>query len=142
MAAKIVSEENYTELPFVGVKVSSEPEAKNPAANAVDGDAATRWAANGDGEWIEIDMGEVRQFDALKMAFYLGGQRTTNFELAVSQDGVNYETIYSGDTSGNTEECETYLISGTARYIRFIGHGNSEGSAWLSVNELHPMVKQ
>lgn len=142
MAAKIVSEENYTELPFVGVKVSSEPEAKNPAANAVDGDAATRWAANGDGEWIEIDMGEVRQFDALKMAFYLGGQRTTNFELAVSQDGVNYETIYFGDTSGNTEECETYLISGTARYIRFIGHGNSEGTTWLSVNELHPMVKQ
>lgn len=138
--ARIVDEVGYTPLDIAGVSASSEPEEQNKKENAIDGDPKTRWSAEGNGVWIEADLGEVKTFDAIKMAFYLGSQRTTNYDIAISADGVNYETIYSGDSSGDTDECEVYKISGTARYVRFIGHGNSEGTAWISVNEFIPMI--
>lgn len=138
--AKIVSEEGYTPLQVIQVNASSEPQPENKKENVIDGDINTRWSASNMGDWVEVDLGESKRFDALKMAFYYGNQRTTKFDIAISNDGSSYEKIFMGDTTGNTEQEEVYLISGTARYIRFIGYGNSEGSPWISVNEFIPMV--
>ena len=138
---RIVEEAGYEALAIANYEASHTPQAENPPAHAVDNDPVTRWSAKGDGVWFEIDLGEEKQFDALKMAFYLGAQRTTYFDIQVSGDRVNYETLYTGNSSGNTDQCEVYAISGTGRYIRFVGHYNSEGSTWISLNEFIPMVK-
>ncbi len=139
---RVVPMEGYKYLDISSVYASSEPAKETPATAVIDSDADTRWSAEGDGEWVELDLGEVKHFDAIEMAFYLGDKRTTRFDLAVSNDGVNYETIFTGDTSGNTAGCETYVAAADARYVRFIGHGNSEGSMWVSVNEFRPLIKQ
>ena len=77
------------------------------------------------------------------MAFYLGGQRTTYFDIYVSPDGERYMPLCTDtETSGRTAGEEVYLICGSGRYIRFVGHGNSEGTFWNSLNEFIPVTAQ
>ncbi|MBQ8724720.1 MAG: discoidin domain-containing protein, partial [Oscillospiraceae bacterium] len=138
--------DGYQALEIVDVKASAVPQPANKPENAIDGDPTTRWSANGAGQWIEIDLGEEKHFDALWMAFYNGGvaghERITTFDLLVSYDGETYDTIYtSAKTKPESETCSIYELSGTGRYIRYVGHTNSDGSAWISVNELIPVIK-
>ena len=138
--------EGYEALDIVDVKVSEIRQPENGPDNAIDGDPTTRWSAPGSGQWIEIDLGEEKHFDALWMAFYNGGipgaERITTFDLLVSSDGETYETIYTSQkTKPENETCSIYELSGTGRFIRFVGLSNSDGSAWVSVNEMIPVVK-
>jgi len=137
--AKIVSGEHYTPIEIKAINASSVPQPENGKENIADGNPDTRWSADSLGDWVEVDLGTVTQFDAIKMAFYLGGQRTTKFDISISDNGKDYKKIFTGDTSGNTDREEVYLISGKARYVRFVGYGNSEGSPWTSVNEFIPL---
>lgn len=103
--------------------------------NTRDDDLDTRWSAEG-GQWIEYDLGELKPVNAVSIAFYQGTERYSYFDIALSQDGVNWNTVYSGRSSGQTSDHETFSFSAAdARHVRINGYGNSV-NGWNSYLEV------
>ena len=63
-------------------------------SNAVDGDLSTRWSADGDGQWLMMDLENKYFISYVKIAFYKGHQRKSIFDLQFSDDGGNLEKYY------------------------------------------------
>ena len=62
-------------------------------------------------------------------------RQTYNFAVEVSNDGKNFTRVYSGLTSGTTNDYEIYEVTPVqARYVRYAGDGNSENN-WNSITE-------
>ncbi|MCU1468639.1 MAG: type protein [Actinomycetia bacterium] len=97
-----------------------------PATNTVDGNLATRWSATGDGQWIRYDLGSKQNVDKVGIAFDLGDQRASRFDIQTSLDGSAWTTHLGSLSSATTNALETYDIpDASARYVRIVGHGNS-----------------
>lgn len=96
------------------------------AGSTVDGRLWTRWSAQGDGQWIQYDLGSVRTLAGVDLAWYRGSDRRYRFELQASTDGVTFQPLLSAESSGRTRARETYAVPATpARWLRIIGHGNT-----------------
>jgi hypothetical protein len=102
-----------------------------------DEDLNTRWSAQGDGHFIEFCFGEMKSIEGVAIAFYLGDQRATTFDVEVSQDGKNWNTVIDGAvSSGTTLQKETLVFPKVeALKARIVGHGNSS-SMWNSITEV------
>ncbi len=120
-----------------GSAVSNSSNDGNVAANTVDGDLATRWSANGDGQWIQYDLGAARTVAHLRIAFYNGSSRTTRFDIQVASAPTGpFTTIRSATSGGTTTALETFDVTDTStRFVRILGHGNSV-NAWNSLTEV------
>lgn len=118
------------------VRASDEPQKDHTAPCATDGDFSTSWTSDKDGEFIELDLGSVADFDGVALSFLYGNTRTYKFEILYSEDKQNYTRVFNGDSSGKTAENEILKIPGKARYIRLVGHFNSE-SNWNNLAEFH-----
>lgn len=128
--------EGYQKFEIKDVTVSGEPQKENPRGGAIDGDLNTRWSAEGSKEWIQVDLGEVKNVDAVTLAFYSGTQRVTYFDIQFSADGKKWEKFFSGESSGLTDDYESYFVGGQkTRYIRLNCFGNSL-NLWNSVSEI------
>lgn len=112
---------------------SSIPEDANGPDKMIDGDFSTRCAVEYNC-WMEIDLGEITDFAGVAIAFMDGSKRQAIYDILYSEDGVNYQRVFSGRSTGETEEYESISIPGRARYIRFAGYGNTT-SGWNSVTE-------
>ncbi|MHC4545557.1 MAG: discoidin domain-containing protein [Planctomycetota bacterium] len=60
--------------------------AGHPASAAVDGDAGTRWAAEGN-HWIQIPLDPTVEFEEMEISWYEGSARDYRYALQVSDDG-------------------------------------------------------
>ena len=102
----------------------------NVPGNTVDGDLSTRWSANGDGAWIQYDLGVVRPVAYVTIAVYNGNGRQNRFDLQVSNDGTSWTNVIAGgSTSGTTTLEETHDFADVdARYVRYVGHMSTVGT--------------
>jgi unsaturated chondroitin disaccharide hydrolase len=117
-----------TPLPVRAVVASASD--GHPATNTIDGNLATRWSATGDRQWIQYDLGTTQNVNKVGIAYYLGNQRTSRFEIQTSTDGASWTTRLGSVSSGATNALETYDIpDASARYVRVVGHGNSVDAA-------------
>lgn len=109
----------------------------NVAANVLDNNLATRWSANGDGQWIQFCLSSPASVTGVQIAFYQGNTRTSTFDIQVGNDGVNWTTVSAGRVSSGTSlALETFNITAvTAKYVRILGHGNSV-NLWNSYTEV------
>jgi unsaturated chondroitin disaccharide hydrolase len=108
----------------------------NVAANAVDGNLATRWSASGDGQWLRLDLGAGRLITKVAVAYFNGDVRASRFDLQTSSNGTTWTTRAKAVTSATTLEPETYDIPDTtARYVRLLGHG-AAGTPLNAVTEM------
>src|SRR6266513_64160 len=108
----------------------------NLPQNTLDKSLATRWSAQGDGQWIRYDLGALVDMDRAAVAWYLGDTRIAYFDIEVSWDATLWWSVFSGQSSGQTLQPEIYSFRRTtARYVRIVGHGNSQ-SAWNSITEV------
>ncbi|MBO9609006.1 MAG: DNRLRE domain-containing protein [Paenibacillaceae bacterium] len=120
-------------LDIVGVAASG-GESGNPA-NAIDNDFATSWTEEGIGKWLQLDLGQVREVSSVALAFYAGDTRTANVDIVLSEDGDNWTTVFSGSSSGTTQDLQFFdFAAASARYVKVIGRGNSQ-SAWNNITE-------
>lgn len=107
--------------------------------NSIDGDMASRWAAEGmeAAAWAVYDLGDVKTLDKVHLAFYNGNSRVYSFSVAVSEDGKNYTKVLDGQkSSGTTNDFEAFDLGGVkARYVKYMGAGNTV-NMWNSVNEI------
>lgn len=119
----------------VGVTASEEPQDENPAINVIDGDFGTRWSAE-NVQNIVLDLGEVKTVGMVGVAVMNGTTRTTDYDISLSADGVEYTKLYEGGSSGTTDFLEVYDMKKTeARYVKLDCYGNSQGS-WNSITEI------
>lgn len=109
----------------------------NLPANTVDNSLSTRWSANGDGQWLQLDLGTARTVGHVKIAFYNGNLRRSRFDLQISNGGGIWSNVVTGGlSSGTTTQEETFDFADTsARWVRYLGHGNTT-NGWNSLLEV------
>lgn len=110
----------------------------NVAQNMLDDKLYTRWSSSGDGQPATFDLGSVQKVGYVGISFYNGNLRTSTFDLELSVDGTNWTKVLDRKvSSGTTIMPEAFDFADTdARYVRFIGHGNSAAGtsgAWNSI---------
>src|SRR5687768_4662913 len=71
--------------------------------NVMDGSLDTRWSCQGEC-WLQFDYGHVWEF---QNDFWINGhnqsKRTAVFDIAVSVDGITWETVFSGTSTGDSD---------------------------------------
>ncbi|MCF7804890.1 MAG: discoidin domain-containing protein [Candidatus Marinimicrobia bacterium] len=114
----------------------------NIPENTLDGDYDTRWSAEGDGEWIQYDLGSEFAVADARFAFFNGDNRTSYFDIQVSSDGESWESVLeNASSSGYTNELQSFdLDESRGRYVRYVGHGNSINE-WNSITETEIWVR-
>ncbi len=129
-------EETEPELLEVVAVTASDFRNEHVPANSLDGDLDTRWSAAGDGAWIRYDLGRPFTLTAVAIAWYKGDKRVAEFDIEVSDDGEQWNYVFGGVSSGELLSLERHLLAPvTARYVRIVGHGNSE-NLWNSITEV------
>jgi hypothetical protein len=122
-------------IAMTGSAVTASANDGNLPVNTVDSQLSTRWAAQGDGQWIQYDLQAARMVGHVKLAWNSGNTRKARFDVQVSGDGKTFTTVYSGQSSGLTTALETYDFTDvSARYVRVVGHGNTSNT-WNSITE-------
>src|SRR5262245_22869845 len=108
----------------------------NVPANTLDGSFATRWSANGDGQWIRFDLGAPTNVGSVKIAWYKGDLRKARFDIQTSATGTDWTTVFAGQSSGTTTDLESYDVTdSTGQHVRIVGHGTSQ-DLWNSITEV------
>jgi hypothetical protein len=122
--------------------VTASTQDTNVAGNAVDNNLATRWSGNGDGAWLQLDLGSARTVTHVTIAVHQGNARRNRFDVQLSTDGATWSNVITNKlTSGASLAEEAHdFPDGAARYVRYVGHGatlNAGGtSTWNSVSEV------
>lgn len=119
----------------VKTTVSDTPQPENHAGNTMDDDYGTRWSCVGE-SWIEYDLGGVYSLDSVAVSFMNGDQRTAQFDIELSTDGVNYTKYYEGDALSTLELESHRMLCAQARYVRINCYGwNGNRNNWNSITE-------
>ncbi|BCB84599.1 discoidin domain-containing protein [Phytohabitans suffuscus] len=104
---------------------SSTEDATMAAANAVDGNAATRWSsAFSTPQWIQVDLGGTAAIDQVVLNWEAA--YASAFQLQVSTNGTTWTNIYS--TTTGSGGVQTLAVSGTGRYVRM--NATAKATAW------------
>ena len=122
-------------LPISAVTANG-AQSTNPASEAVDNDATTRWSNEGLGSWIRLDLGSQKTVCSVNISWYNGNTRQNTFEIAVSNDGNTFTKIFSSKSSGTTTAAEKYDVTDSqGRYVKITVTGNTQ-SDWVSITEI------
>ena len=138
-AIPVVQPSVVLEVPPGGVTASTHD--GNLPANTVDNNLATRWSASGDGQWIQYDLGTAKTVTEIRIAWYLGNQRASGFDVygAASETAPMVGLITQRTSSGTSTALEAFdLPDTTLRFIRIVGHGNNDPTkgSWNSITEV------
>jgi len=111
----------------VQIKASSTTAEENGPAQIIDKKFDTSCSSLGDGEWVQFDFKKPCNFSKIEIAWFYPEGRNYKFELLYSNDGINWEEAYKGQSSGKTSDYETYDFGKTitGRYLKLVGHGNN-----------------
>ncbi|HEY2674196.1 MAG TPA: discoidin domain-containing protein [Rugosimonospora sp.] len=94
---------------------SSTENAGTPAANAVDGNAGTRWSSGfADPQWLQVDLGSTQNI--CKVVLNWETAYATAYQIQTSANGSTWTSIYS--TTMGTGGVQTLTVSGSGRYLR------------------------
>lgn len=129
-SVNVVTEQDYSVI--ISASAYQDP---NIPQNVIDGDMATRWSSEGE-QWIMFELTSSVIVKSVDIAYLLGDERLSYFDIELSVDGNNWTQVYSGETTGNTEFPVNYEFADqNAKFVKLNGHGNSS-SAWNSITEL------
>lgn len=107
----------------------------NAPENSVDGDWTTRWSGEGKDCWILYELEKAVPVGYVGIAWYSGKERQAKFDISVSTDGINFQTVSEDLLSPPTSEmCPYSLDAITAKYIKLDCHGNTQ-NFWNSIVE-------
>ena len=108
--------------------------------NIIDGDIGTMWVANGEDQWILLELKELFTVQHIKLAFQPGLKDEAYFDIYGSEDQENWEPILlkskSCAFSGNLQVFE-FPPSKTGKefkYVKLIGRGNATNN-WNYISE-------
>ncbi|MGH9993748.1 MAG: discoidin domain-containing protein, partial [Nitrososphaeraceae archaeon] len=123
------------ELPIINF-VASPSQSRDLPDSAADGDFTTTWSSLGVGSFIQTDLGALKSVCGASIAWYNGESRQYVFEISVSKDGMNFDQVYEGTSSGKSIRPQNYAFSeADARYVRITVFGNDKNN-WAGITEL------
>jgi hypothetical protein len=103
------------------------------AKNAVDGKENTHWTSGEkNDQWITVDLG--RNYTIGRVILDWESDAGKIYDLQVSTDGKNFETIYR-QTKGYASEKANIQLYATARYVRMYGYTRVENGSGFSLKE-------
>jgi len=107
------------------VRASSVENGGTLAANAVDGNAGTRWAsAFADAQWLRVDLGATYAVNRVKLTWEAAYGK--DFAVEISADTVNWTPLQT--VTGNTSLTNDLGgLSGSGRYVRLRGISRATG---------------
>ena len=132
-----------TEIPITGT--TSEGTQDIPTVseeNAYNDDLSNYWTGNPDTEpevSITFDLSCIHELTEIGINFWKADERTITFSIAVADEAAGpFTTVIDTETSaesGVTVETEQFfsLAGVLARYVKFIGIGNSSSTNWTSI---------
>src|SRR5215475_2487791 len=98
--------------------VASSVEGPFAAANAVDGNAGTRWSsAFTNNEWIYVDLGSTATISRVVLNWETA--YGSGYQIQVSNNATTWTTIFT-TTTGNGG-ADDLTVSGSGRYVRMLG---------------------
>ncbi|WP_236029860.1 ThuA domain-containing protein [Paractinoplanes lichenicola] len=101
-----------------GVASSVEPGSLYLAANATDGDPATRWgSAYSDPQWLRLDLGRSQPINRVKLTWEAAYARS--YQIQTSPNGRTWTTVYA-TTTGNGG-VDDIPLTATGRFVRVLG---------------------
>jgi hypothetical protein len=112
-----------------------------PPERSLDGDMKTAWMAEGDGVWIQYDLGSAVPLTGVKLGFSGGDKRVYTFDILVSETGEDNSWTTVADkakSNGKSADMETFSFPKVqARYVRIVGHGNTSEkfAKWCNITE-------
>ena len=118
-----------------------------PPEQALDGNLKTAWMAEGDGEWIQFDLGSVQKIKAVKLAFAKGNERIYTVDIQTSETGADktWTTVLEKvKNTGKSIDLESFDLKSTpARFVRVLGYGNTSEKfpKWCNITEVGFVVE-
>ncbi|MBP1962478.1 S-layer homology domain-containing protein [Paenibacillus aceris] len=123
--------------PLQVVEVNASSSDGNVESNTLDNNLFSRWSASGDGQYVMFDLGQSKSIGYVGIAFYKGDLRTTLIDIQTSNDAQSWTNVFTGNSRPNTVDMQAFDIPDTnARFVRIVGHGNSDGSTFTSLTEV------
>ncbi len=114
----------------------SSQEEENPAENAVDGNNYTRWSAEFFPQWIELDLGEVKNINKTIVVPYM--ERAYQY-VVEAKEAVTDDYMLVVDRSTNTNGGVQFVDefnSVAAQYVKLTVSGaNNYDGDWCSISE-------
>jgi manganese oxidase len=120
--------------------------------NAFDNNLGTRWSHDSVGSWIVVGLGGNKAICSVDIAWYMGKERSYDFIISLSEDGINFKDVHAGTSTGSTNFPESYSVvdsnsssadqdtAATARYVRITVNGNTESDTdqdqWVAITEI------
>lgn len=132
--------DNQANVLELNVQESSNFETGNPPENMLDDNMDTRWSAEGL-SWVVFSLENTASISYIKLAYHLGTERISEFELEGSTDNSNWDPLIGNtESSGFTSGFESFValesaLANSYTYLRFTGNLNSVND-WNSVSEL------
>ncbi|MFJ4578771.1 discoidin domain-containing protein [Streptomyces echinatus] len=97
---------------------SSQENNGTAAAQAVDGDAGTRWSsAAGDDQWFRVDLGGTAAVTRVVLDWEAAYGK--DYKVQISADGTTWTDLKS--VTGSDGGVDTLDVSGRGRYVRMLG---------------------
>ena len=107
----------------------------NPGANCLDKKLETRWAVENQA-WGIFHFANPKTISSVWIATWKAAERKLIFDIEVSEDGVNFKQVWSGQSSIDKDELEEFKIpEGTYKAVKLVLHGTTTGS-WNSLLEV------
>ena len=104
-----------------------------------DNDVTTRWSAfsSTGSAHLSLALDCPHVLSSVQIYFHKGDQRTSKFVIALSNDGINFETVTDMLDSEKVTGFQSFALEGDpiAQYVRIIGFGNSINS-WNAYEEI------
>jgi len=102
----------------------------------VDDSKFTYYADSKYGCFIQFDFEKEENLKAVGIQWHNGSLRNYKFRVLVSVDGIKFEEIFNGFSSGTTDEEEKIYFDGVkAKHVKIIGYGSNVNS-WNSIYEV------
>lgn len=129
-------EPTYANITVGKVITTDSQESANYAANAIDGNTATRWCAsdgNG-GHWLKIDLLSNLNLVGAEVMWEKAGNAYL-YKIETSTDNTNWTLAVDKTTSTSASQTQLLDFSATARYVRITITGGV-GLNWASIYEI------
>ncbi|NLB81760.1 MAG: hypothetical protein GX800_09185 [Clostridiaceae bacterium] len=124
---------------------TGEVDDENYAENSIDGNFDTIWAALGKGRYVDYKLDKSYLIKNAEVLFNPNGSRNAEFDIMVSQDGINFTMVYSGKSDGSIEkpiwEKFEFTKPVSARFVRYVANG-SNISEWNAIKEIRFAIVQ
>ena len=120
----------YAQVDLALNKVASASTALQPAVNAVDGNAGTRWesAIATDPSWLSVDLGA--QYGLTSVVIDWEAANAANYQVQGSTNGTTWVTLSTKTGGAFGTRTDTNVVTGNYRYVRMYGTARSTGNQW------------